>query len=125
MLLCPAEGTTDDAILGSSLGLGDGMALLCIDGMREGLAVGPDVRKVVGETVGDSLGMVLVSAEGIVDDTILGAKLGLGEGMALLRNEGRLDGLPEGTGVGMNVGNELVRPLGSAEGTTDDKRLGT
>lgn len=46
------EGSLDATTVGSSLGLGEGMALLCIDGNIERRSVGPEVVIEVGERLG-------------------------------------------------------------------------
>ena len=42
MRLGEAEGSDDATIVGDSLGLGDGIALLCTDGLLEGLSLGTE-----------------------------------------------------------------------------------
>ena len=71
-------------IVGEPLGLGDGIALLCIDCMLEGVAVGLDV----GDTVGDTVGTWFDSKEGLSVATAVGEPDGLGDGNSLRPKEG-------------------------------------
>ena len=46
------EGTIESTIVGDVLGLGEGMALLCTEGMMDGRLLGPEVGIDVGDEDG-------------------------------------------------------------------------
>ena len=43
MLLIAVEGADEASAVGESVGFGDGMALLCIDGLLDGISVGEPI----------------------------------------------------------------------------------
>ncbi|KAI2505204.1 hypothetical protein MHU86_9200 [Fragilaria crotonensis] len=111
VLLGAVEGCNDDKTVGASLGLGEGIALLRIDGL------------VVGIKEGDAVGKRLGSVEGSKDDTSLGDMLSLGEGSALLSSEGSSEALSDGTDVGIFDGDTLGCCVGIRLGLPDGMAL--